>query len=74
MNPRFAPFLFGFLLSGLMSFFVSGVATYRALGPVDGFSALWIGAWIPSWCVAFPTVLIAAPIVRRIVALVTRPA
>ena len=74
MPPSLAPFLFGFLLSGLMSFFVSGVATLRALGPVEGFFGLWIGAWLPSWAVAFPAVLVAAPVVRRIVAAITRAA
>ena len=74
MHPRFAPFLFALLLSGLMSFFVSGIATFRAIGAVDGFLGLWIPAWLPSWAIAFPTALIAAPIVRRIVARVTRVA
>ena len=74
MHQRFAPFLFGLLLSGMMSFIVSGIATFRATGAVDGFLGLWIGAWLPSWAVAFPTVLIAAPLVRRIVAAVTRSA
>jgi hypothetical protein len=74
MPPRYAHYLFGLLLSGLMSFFVSGVATFRAIGAVDGFFGLWVSAWLPSWCVAFPTVLIAAPLVRRIVAAVTREA
>jgi hypothetical protein len=74
MPPRFAPFLFGLLLSGMMSFLVSGVATFRALGAVDGFLGFWVAAWLPSWAVAFPTVLVAAPLVRRIVAALTREA
>lgn len=72
MHPRYAPLLFGFLLSGMMSFVVSGIATFRAVGPVDGFSGLWLAAWLPSWLVAFPTVLIVAPIVRRFVAKISR--
>lgn len=72
MPPRFASVLFGFLLSGMMSFVVSGIATLRALGAVDGFFGHWLSAWAPSWAVAFPTALVAAPIVRRIVARVTR--
>lgn len=64
---RFAPVLFGFILSGLMSFMVSGIATFRAVGLVNDFLGLWIGAWVPSWMVAFPAVLIVAPFTRRIV-------
>ncbi|MEM9443377.1 MAG: DUF2798 domain-containing protein, partial [Pseudomonadota bacterium] len=44
MPQRFAPYLFGLLLSGMMSFIVSGIATFRATGMVDGFFGLWIGA------------------------------
>lgn len=70
---RYAPILFGFILSGLMSLLVSGIATLRAIGPVDGFAATWALAWISSWTVAFPAVLIVAPITRRLVARLTRP-
>lgn len=72
MHPRFAPILFGFLLSGLMSLVVSGIATVRALGLVDGFSGLWMSSWMSSWLVAFPTVLMVAPLVRRMVARLVR--
>ncbi len=67
MPARFAPILFGFVLSSLMSFVVSGISTFRNAGPVDGFFSLWIGAWLLSWLIAFPIVLVAAPVARRIV-------
>lgn len=69
MSARYAPILFGFVLSGLMSFIVSGIATLRNAGFIDGFIGLWINAWLPSWLVAFPVVLVIAPIARRLVAL-----
>ena len=65
---RFAPILFGFILSGLMSCMVSGLSTLRTLGLIDGFMGAWIGNWALSWAVAFPVVLVVAPITRRIVA------
>jgi len=70
--PRFAPIVFGFILSGLMSLIVSGIATVRATGAIDGVFGLWMGAWVASWLVAFPTVLVVAPFTRRIVARLTR--
>lgn len=73
MPARFAPVLFGFLLSGLMSLVVSGVATLRNAGLSEGFANLWAGAWLPSWAVAFPVVLVVAPVARRLVALAVRP-
>lgn len=69
---RFAHVLFGFLLSGMMSFIVSGIATFRATGLGDGFASLWMSSWTSSWLVAFPTVLFIAPFTRRLVARMTK--
>jgi hypothetical protein len=69
---RFAPVLFGLILSGLMSCVVSGIATFRALGPGADFPAQWLLAWLTSWAVAFPTVLVVAPVTRRLVGRLTR--
>ena len=68
---RYAPVAFGFLLSGMMSFLVSGISTFLAIGLVPGFLWEWIGAWLPSWIVAFPIVLVVAPLARRLVAAIT---
>lgn len=71
---RFAPILFGLILSGLMSLMVSGISTALGFGLADGFVGRWIvGAWLPSWAVAFPAVLLVAPLTRRLVAALTRP-
>jgi hypothetical protein len=69
MPKKFAPALFGLILSGLMSLLVSGISTYRAVGFVDGYAGLWLGAWLAAWLVAFPVVLVVAPLARRTVAL-----
>lgn len=68
---RFSPVLFGLILSGLMSWIVSGIATLRALGPAPGFWGEWMGSWLTAWAVAFPVVLLVAPVARRIVARLT---
>lgn len=72
MPARFAPVVFGFVLSALMSFLVSGIATFRNFGLVDDFFGLWIGAWLPSWLIAFPVVLVVAPIARKFVGLIVK--
>jgi hypothetical protein len=75
MPARFAPALFGFVLSAMMSLIVSGIATFRNAGLVDGFVGMWINAWLPSWFIAFPVVLVVAPFARRVVGmLVSAPA
>ncbi|MBU2993795.1 DUF2798 domain-containing protein [Octadecabacter sp. 1_MG-2023] len=71
---RFAPILFGFILSGLMSGIISAIATWRVLDTDMTFFGNWIGSWGTSWLVAFPTVLVVAPIARRLVGKLTRPA
>lgn len=72
-NAIKAHMLFGLLLSGLMSLLVSCVSTGRAIGlthmaaaPGD-FVSVWLQAWLASWVIAFPAVLVVAPLVRRIV-------
>lgn len=71
---RFAPIAFGLILSGLMSCFVAGVSTYRTIGLVDHFLLEWMGNWIASWALAFPTVLVIAPFTRCMVARLVNPA
>lgn len=57
---------FGFLLSCFMSLLISGVATFLATGLVPGFLGHWLSSWLSSWAIAFPTVLVVAPFVRRV--------
>ena len=56
-----------------MTFVVSGISTVKSLGPTAGFLRTWPGAWALSWLVAFPTLLLVLPVVRRLVALVVAP-
>ncbi len=64
---RFAPALFGFVLSGLMSLLVSAISTFRAVGASAAFLQLWLGGWLTAWLIAFPVVLVVAPLTRRLV-------
>lgn len=67
---RFAHLTFSFFLSGMMSFIITGVATFRAIGLTADLLHLWITAWPLSWLIAFPAVTIVAPIARRLSAMV----
>jgi hypothetical protein len=62
---KYAPLLFGLILSGLMSWLVAGISTLRAVGLTPGFVAEWLSAWLTAWLVAFPVVLVVAPLTRR---------
>ncbi len=69
---RYEAYAFGFLLSGMMSAVVSMIATIRAAGFTPEVPHLWITSWPISWAVAFPAVLVVAPIVRKILARIVR--
>ncbi|GAB4542040.1 MAG: DUF2798 domain-containing protein [Ruegeria sp.] len=70
---RFAPVLFGLILSGLMSCIVTCIATVKEIGLGPETLGSWMGAWSVSWPVAFAVVLFVAPLTRRLVALLVRP-
>lgn len=50
-----------------MSFLISGVSLITTLGLVDGFMFLWFAAWMKAFIVAFPSVMLVIPIVKKIV-------
>ena len=51
---RYGPLLSGLMLSGLMSLLISGLSTFRAVGPAPGSAGLWFGAWWAAWVVGLP--------------------
>ena len=71
---RYAGILMPIILSIIMTMVVSAVATVKNLGVGQDFAVHWLSAWAMSWVVAFPTLLMALPLTRRVIRLVTRPA
>jgi len=68
MIPKqYGPALFGLILSGLMSLLVSGLSTLRAVGLGPDLAGLWAGSWLTAWCIAFPAVLLVAPLAQKAV-------
>lgn len=68
---RFAPLLFSALLSAIMVCVVSAFVLFSAQGLHPGFMSQWLKSIVTTWPVAFPTVAIVAPLVRRLVARMT---
>ncbi|MBP02178.1 MAG: hypothetical protein CMM25_05175 [Rhodospirillaceae bacterium] len=64
---RFSHILYCSLLSLFMTFVVSGVSTLSAIGISEDFGLSWMTAWYRSWLIAFPAILILAPITRKLV-------
>ncbi|WP_428674086.1 DUF2798 domain-containing protein [Reyranella sp.] len=53
-----------------MTFLVSGVATWGALGSVPGVFRAWMASWMIAWAIAFPTMLVMMPVVRRCLSMI----
>ncbi|HSO48684.1 MAG TPA: DUF2798 domain-containing protein [Rhizobiaceae bacterium] len=53
---------------------MSGISTMLAAGISAELPLKWLGAWLPSWAIAFPAVLVVAPFVRRILHRLVLPA
>jgi Protein of unknown function (DUF2798) len=68
---RYAPILFSALLSAIMVCIVSAFVLTTSQGIHPGFVAQWAKSCATTWPVAFPTVALVAPWVRRMVGRVT---
>lgn len=68
---RYAPIVFGAVLSAIMVAIVSAFVLAISQGIHPGFGAQWLRSCLTTWPVAFPTVTLIAPWVRRFVAQVT---
>ena len=68
---RFAPILFGALLSVIMVAIVSAFVLAISQGIQPGFTAQWLKSCMTTWPVAFVAVTLVAPWVRRIVGRLT---
>jgi hypothetical protein len=68
---RFAPILFGALLSAIMVGIVSAFVLATTQGIHPGLPAQWLKSCITTWPVAFPTVTLISPWVRRVVGRLT---
>lgn len=69
LPARYAGVVAPLLLSVLMTCLVSFVSLLRSVGWTPELPALWLSAWWMSWLVAFPTLLLVLPLVRRATAL-----
>ncbi|MDD2698756.1 MAG: DUF2798 domain-containing protein [Arcobacteraceae bacterium] len=64
---RYEFVLFAFLMAAFMAGFMSFIVTIINIGFVDGLVLFWLEAYWKAFLVAFPTIMVVVPQVRKIV-------
>lgn len=68
LPARSVHFILPLLITFFMTCVVSCVSTVKNLGfGATNFYGAWMEAWGASWVIAFPTLIILLPLVRRLV-------
>lgn len=69
---KYQRFVFAFFMALFMSGFMSLVISLFNVGLVNDIALIWLRAWGFAFVVAFPTVVIVAPMVQKLTAKVVR--
>jgi hypothetical protein len=67
IHPKYQSVVFAFFMALLMSCLMSLVITVHNIGLVPDILWIWLDAWAFAFLVAFPAVMLVAPLVRKIV-------
>lgn len=70
INKQYTPQVFSFFMALLMSCIMSFIISVFNVGLVDNIVLIWLKAWLFAFIVAFPTILLITPTVRKLVAVV----
>lgn len=73
LPARYANLLFGAILSMLMVTIISGAVVAITNGINARMPELWLRGFLTAWPIAFPSVVILAPRVRKLVTRLTVP-
>lgn len=67
---RYGHFVFGVLQAGLTTAIATAIAGLPFLAE-STFLLHWLGAWAVAWAAMTPVVLLASPVIRRLVEVLT---
>ena len=70
LPARHAAWVTPLLLTLFMTCIVSFISTYKGIGFGPRFVDVWLAAWLWSWVVAFPAMLMVMPAAKRLTAAV----
>ena len=63
---KYLPFVQTLLIATFMTFVMSFAISWINLGLIKGFFGIWMHAWLVAFVVAFPTLLLVLPTMRRL--------
>ena len=63
---RYSPYLFAVIQSGLTCAIAATFAS-SAYARSPSFASHWLALWLESWAFMVPVVIIAAPVIRRLI-------
>lgn len=66
INDKYRKFVFSFIMALLMSFIMSFVITVHNMGFVSNIFNIWLSAFIFSFIIALPTILVISPLVKTL--------
>jgi len=72
IDKKYERVLFSLFMSAFMSGFMSLVITFINMGMVDGFIYIWLNAYWRAFIIAFPTIFIIVPQVRKLVLILVK--
>jgi len=67
IHQKHTQLLFAFLMSVFMAIIMTCIVTLRLTGLNSGFLIRWFHAFLTAWPIAFPCILLLAPLVQKIV-------
>lgn len=70
ISRKYQRVVFSFFMALLMSGIMSFVISVFNVGLVSNIISIWLRAWSFAFVVAFPTILVVAPLVHKLVAMV----
>ena len=68
LPARYASVVLPFFLTCVMTCVVSGISTLRVAGIGPGVLGTWLVSWGLSWAVAYPSMLLVLPSVKKLAA------
>jgi hypothetical protein len=72
IDKKYERVLFSLFMSAFMSGFMSLVVTFINMGLVENLIYMWLDAYWRAFLIAFPTIFVVVPQVRRVVGLLIK--